>query len=152
MPTIFFQLIVKDKQFLQHPVYLSQSWCRGRIFCNDENFFMTIHHFNRNETYELYENNGTFHLKGNTLHGVHGNHDLQTALWDSLDWIRTVSFTNLTPHDCNAIQSTLRSDDELNYEAVMNIICGKSLIDCFMNMPAICCITPACREMKYLSY
>lgn len=88
---------------------------------------MIIHHFNRNEAYELYEVNKTFFISGDTLSGSHQKSDLHHALWDLIDWIRTVSFTNLRDEDCKAVQLTSRSDREIDREEMMNVICGKKI-------------------------
>src|SRR5690349_25027136 len=88
---------------------------------------MTIHHVNRNEAYELYEFDKTFFISGDTLSTSHAKPDLHNALWDLIDWIRTVSFTNLGDEDCKAVQLTSRSDREINREEMMNVICGKKI-------------------------
>jgi hypothetical protein len=88
---------------------------------------MTIHHFDRNETYELYEIEKTFFFKGDTLSTTHRKQDLHSALWDLIDWIRMYSFTNFREEDCKAIQAASRSDVLPNRDNVMNTICGKKI-------------------------
>ena len=88
---------------------------------------MTIHHFDRNEMYELYEHNKSFYIEGDTLGTAKGKPDLHTALWDLIDWVRTVSFTGLREEDCKAVQAIARSEKALNRVQVMNAICGKKI-------------------------
>jgi hypothetical protein len=88
---------------------------------------MLVHHLNRNESYDIYDNGKTFFIKGDTLYHPQGKESLHQAVWDLIDWMRTMCFTNLTDSDCKAIQILSRTDKRLEKNEVMNSICGKKM-------------------------
>jgi hypothetical protein len=88
---------------------------------------MIIHHFNTAQTYELHEANGNYCIRNDKYKALHAKHDLHSAIWDLIDWIRMTNFTSLTDEDCKAIEKLLKSAQTLHKDSMMDIICGRKI-------------------------
>jgi hypothetical protein len=88
---------------------------------------MIVHHLNTNEFYEVVEENKRFFIRNEKYKAFHAKSDLHTTVWDLIDWVRMTNFTGLTSTDCENVKRIAQSSQNLEGEAVMNIICGRKI-------------------------
>jgi hypothetical protein len=88
---------------------------------------MIVHHLNTNEFYEVTEESRRFFIRNEKYKVFHAKSDLHSTLWDLIDWIRMTNFTGITDQDCVSIMRLAKTDQQLEKETVMNIICGRKI-------------------------
>lgn len=88
---------------------------------------MIVHHLNTNEFYEIVEETKRFFIRNEKYKAFHAKGDLHSTLWDLIDWIRMTNFTGLTDADCANVMRIAQTNQNLETETVMNIICGRKI-------------------------
>jgi hypothetical protein len=88
---------------------------------------MIVHHLNTNEFYEVTEENRRFFIRNDRYKAFHAKADLHSTVWDLIDWIRMTNFTGLTDQDCDNLMRLAKTNQVLEKETVMNIICGRKI-------------------------
>jgi hypothetical protein len=88
---------------------------------------MIIHHLNTNEFYEITEEGKRFFIRNEKYRAFHAKSDLHSTAWDLIDWIRMTNFTGFTEQDCQRVMRIAQTNQLLEKEMVMNIICGRKI-------------------------
>jgi hypothetical protein len=88
---------------------------------------MIVHHLNTNEFYTVTAEGNRFFIQNETYKAFHAKGDLHSTVWELIDWIRMVNFTNLSDDDCRNVVKIANSSHNLEKETVMNVICGRKI-------------------------
>lgn len=88
---------------------------------------MIVHHLNTNEFYTITTEANRFFIRNETYKAFHAKGDLHSTVWELIDWIRMTNFTNLTEDDCKNITRIADTNQDLEKDTVMNIICGRKI-------------------------
>lgn len=88
---------------------------------------MIVHHLNTGEFYEITEEGKRFFIRNEKYKAFHAKADLHSTVWDLIDWIRMTNFTGFSNEDCSKVMKIANTNQNLEKETVMNIICGRKI-------------------------
>lgn len=88
---------------------------------------MIVHHLNTSEFYEIIEEGKRFFIRNERYKAFHAKADLHSTVWDLIDWIRIINFTGFKDEDCAKVMQIAKTNQNLEKETVMNIICGRKI-------------------------